>query len=944
MQLPLRPFCRGAREGSPVPLSLTARSPSVRIGLLALAYFASARLGDVFAFSPDGISSLRPAFGVALSALLLLEESLWPGIFLGALAARLDHGSPAGVALVHAVGQTLSVVVAAVALRQLDGWRARLDRVQEVFSLIAVSMMAPVVSATVGVLALRVAGALPSARLEPAWVSWWAGELLGALLVVPFALVWLRERPPMPAPRRALEATVLVIALAAVTGLTSLDGGASSSLIYPLVIWAALRFELRGATAAGLLVAVVTLAARGPLVSVTPGATAYDLQITLGVTMILALVIGATTTERQRALHAWREATESLRALFDAAPAAIIAIDFEDRVTRWNRGAERIFGYAADEVIGRRVPFVPPGLQSEYLSLKRRQLEGESIVGFESIRLHRDGHPIDVSMSLAVLYDAAGRVSGTLGIIEDITDRRREQGQLRDSEIRLHAALESLQTIFDHIPVMLCVVDADGRVQRVNRAWQERLGWTQDEMSEPGDDDRATVSACVRSADARWTDLELRTRSGQRLDTAWAGVRLSDGTTIAIGQDVSERKRAEHALHVTEAQLRQAHKMEAVGRLAGGVAHDFNNLLTSIIGHTDLMLGGLDAGHPLREDIGEVRHAAERAADLTSQLLAFSRKQVIEPRVLDLNATIERITGMLRRLIGEHIELVTELESTLGRVVADPGQIEQVIVNLAVNARDAMPEGGRLRIATANAVLDGDFIREHVGAVAGPHVVLAVTDDGIGMDPEIQANIFEPFFTTKDKTKGTGLGLATVYGIVKQSGGYVEVESLPGRGTTMRVYLPLAMVLPHHSEAPSEERDTEGSETILLVEDEDSVRGLTQRILTRAGYHVLSARDANEALQISAQHAEPIDLLLTDVIMSGLSGPRLAETLLAIRPNVTVMFMSGYNEDTMLRQGVMTHGVAYLQKPFTPASLLRRVRLVLEQRLAGLEKDTRVAG
>jgi two-component system cell cycle sensor histidine kinase/response regulator CckA len=538
-----------------------------------------------------------------------------------------------------------------------------------------------------------------------------------------------------------------------------------------------------------------------------------------------------------------------------------------------------------------------------------------------------------------------GEVTGILGCSIDITERKRAEAALAQQK-------EILQTIFDHVPAMICFLDAAGKFQWVNRTWRERLGWSLEEMAErdmmaefyPDTRQREQMLELVRVADSQWSDCQTRVRSGETVDTAWAYVRLSDGTTIGIGQDVGARKEAERTLRMSEAQLRQSQKMEAIGRLAGGVAHDFNNLLTSILGHTELMLGDLPPEHPLREDLGEVRHAAERAADLTSQLLAFSRKQVIEPRILDLNVAIGRIAGMLRRLIGEHIELATVLESTLGRVMADPGQIEQVIVNLVVNARDAMPDGGRLRIETANVVLDAAFAREHAGAVPGPYVVLAVSDEGIGMDPEIQAHIFEPFFTTKDKAKGTGLGLATVYGIVKQSGGYVSVDSAPGRGTSMRVYLPLTVAMPLPATTALEERNTEGDETILLVEDEDSVRGLTRRILAYAGYTVLVARDADEALRVSAQHDEPVDLLLTDVIMSGLSGPRLAETLLGLRPSIGVLYMSGYNEDTILRQGVLRQGVAYLQKPFTPAALTSRVREVLDERLSRLEGDTRATG
>ncbi len=391
-----------------------------------------------------------------------------------------------------------------------------------------------------------------------------------------------------------------------------------------------------------------------------------------------------------------------------------------------------------------------------------------------------------------------------------------------------------------------------------------------------------------------------------------------------------QRRRTEEALRESEEQLRQAQKMEAVGRLAGGIAHDFNNLLTAIVGHSELLLGDLDGQSALCNELDEIRKAAERAASLTRQLLAFSRRQVLQPRVLDLNAVVADMEKMLRRLIGEDIELRTALGAGLGRVKADPGQLEQVLMNLAVNARDAMPRGGTLTIETADVELDNGYARRHVGVRPGPYVRLAVTDTGCGMDAEIRARVFEPFFTTKGPGRGTGLGLATVYGIVKQSGGNIWVYSEPGRGSTFKVYLP-RVDEPLEAQPPGAPgRSSAGTETILLVEDDESVRGLACRILAREGYTVLEARDGNEALAIGERHGGPIHLVLTDLVIPGKQGTEVASCLASLRPDTKVLYMSGYTERALFQQQVFDPGTPFIEKPFTPAALARKVREVLD--------------
>jgi signal transduction histidine kinase/sensor domain CHASE-containing protein/CheY-like chemotaxis protein len=390
-----------------------------------------------------------------------------------------------------------------------------------------------------------------------------------------------------------------------------------------------------------------------------------------------------------------------------------------------------------------------------------------------------------------------------------------------------------------------------------------------------------------------------------------------------IQRDITEGK-------LMEEQLRQSQKMEAVGTLAGGVAHDFNNLLTVIKGYSRLLLDRVDQDEDLAPKLEQIEKAADRAAALTRQLLAFSRRQVMEPKVINLNTIVSNVTSMLQRLIGEHIEVVSALEPELGVVLADPGQLEQVIINLAVNARDAMPDGGKLLLQTRNAELDGNFAREHVGTRPGRYVQLTVKDSGIGMSAEIQAHIFEPFFTTKEMGRGTGLGLSTVYGIVKQSDGYIWVESEVGQGSTFVISLPRSDRMAEPAVARELPAAVRGSETVLLVEDHDALRELTSGVLRGSGYTVLEASNPGDAEEICRRHSDTIHLLVTDVVMPGASGHEMAARLLTQRPGLAVLYMSGYSSDLTTRKGMLTPGSAFLEKPFTPSVLRRKVREVLD--------------
>ncbi|HXZ27734.1 MAG TPA: PAS domain S-box protein [Terriglobales bacterium] len=476
----------------------------------------------------------------------------------------------------------------------------------------------------------------------------------------------------------------------------------------------------------------------------------------------------------------------------------------------------------------------------------------------------------------------------------------------------------------------------EGRLLDCNQAFAQMFGYTREELFNMathalypgGKAERDSRLGDLRQA-RQYSNYELcyRRKDGSLM---WAiqnmallhdehGNEIVEGTMV----DITER-------HLLEEQLRQAQKMEAVGRLAGGVAHDFNNLLTVIKGYSELMLKELKDTDPMRAEVEEVQKAADRAASLTNQLLAFSRQQVLEPRVLDLNTVLSNMEKLLRRLLGEDVDLVTVLDPAIGRVKADPGQVEQVIMNLAVNARDAMPKGGKLTLETSNVVLDKDYAREHVAVKPGAYVVISVSDTGVGMDADTCARVFEPFFTTKEQGKGTGLGLSTVYGIIKQSGGYIWVYSEVGLGTTFKVYLPRVDQPAEHIPDRGSSRTQRGNETILLVEDEDGVRALVHEVLRKNGYTVLQARHGGEALLLCERHAGTIHLLLTDVVLAQMSGHELALRLSALRPDMKVLYMSGYTDEAIVHHGVLEPGTAFLQKPFTTEALARKVRAVLD--------------
>jgi PAS domain S-box-containing protein len=621
-------------------------------------------------------------------------------------------------------------------------------------------------------------------------------------------------------------------------------------------------------------------------------------------------------------LEILRRSESRYRLLFERSGKAIVVVEPDThQILLANPMASRMTRYSSDELNHLTLESLYPEAEWAVLDGEYRKAFGSGTLSTHECRVRtRDGEERHAVVS-GTRYDLEGQEAMMLEF-QDITETKRVAEALEEAEHRL-------RTVVANAPIVVFALDRKGRFTLSEGKGLEALGVSAGEVvgrsvhdlygdvPEPDVVQRALAGEDINAV-VRVGGLAFETRSAPLKDANGEVMGV-----IGVATDITER-------HRLEEQLRHAQRMEAIGRLAGGVAHDFNNMLAAMLGHCEMMIARLEPGHHLRRNAEEIRKAAERGAMLTRQLLAFSRKEVLAPAILDVNAVLGGMDSMLRRLIGEDIDLVTIPAAVPAVVKMDCGQLQQVIMNLVVNARDAMPQGGRLTIEVACVALDQHYTQQHTDATAGPHVMVSVSDSGCGMDAETQSHIFEPFFTTKTRGKGTGLGLATVYGIIKQCGGHLRVFSEPGIGTTFKVHLP-RVVEPEPSGSPGAKLPARGgAETVLLVEDEESVRSMVRDLLLDHGYKVLESRHGVHALEVARAHPGPIHLLVTDVVMPQMGGGELAQKLSALRPSLRVLFISGYTDDAIVRHGVLERGTAFLQKPFSLEVFTRRVREVLD--------------
>jgi two-component system cell cycle sensor histidine kinase/response regulator CckA len=794
------------------------------VALLAASYGAAAWLGLRYVTIGYSVSLVWPPAGIAFAALVLLGGRYWPGVAIGAFLVNAATPIPLAAAAGIALGNTVEALVAAGLMRRVAGSRPQLEDPRQTRRLILVAAPAgALLAGLVGVCALLLTGALEARALRQALPVWWAGDLLGMLVVAPVIFSW-SAQPRIRDTRRLLEVIALVVGTAAAADLGLLRGLdylpladlEYTYLLFPFVVWAALRFGPRGASLVTLVVAAVavwhTARSGGPLLQDSVNGTLLVVACYLLVLAVTGLAVAsAVWSERDRATRALQESEERLRLALDSARMGIWYWSVKHNRLTWDDNLRRLYALGP----------------------------GDAVTSYEQFigRVHPDDRQF-VSRSV---------------------QHALETGESLDYEFR--------------------ILLPDGQVR-----WIADLG-----------------------------------RVG----------RAADGTPLyltGVCLDVTDR-------HVSEERLRQSHRMESVGRLAGGVAHETNNQMSVVLGAASFILRRSDVPQAVRDDVEHIRKAAERTSAVTAQLLAFSRRQILRPTIIELNSLVTNWEAVLRRTMGEDCAVILRPGGAVPPIRADAGQLEQVLLNLTLNARDAMPKGGTLTVETFVAELSAGYARSRPGVMIRPgtYAVLAVTDTGHGMDRETLDHVFEPFFTTKGVGHGTGLGLSTVYGIVKQSDGYVWAYSEPGQGSTFKVYLPVAG--PEETVTPPATFVPAGAgkgEWVLLVEDDEGVRTVARRTLEEGGYRVLEAANGADALALVAGTDGRIGLVLTDVVMPGMSGRELADRIGEVRPGTPVLFTSGYTDGDIVRRGLLDPEAAFVQKPFAPETILRLVRERLE--------------
>lgn len=926
---------------------MTFQTP-LRVLLAALAYFASARIGYALAI-PQGIAVIWPPSGIMLALLVMSDRDEWPTLLAGGIAGSMISdwlsGYSLGASSLAAAANTTESLAAALVLTWRLDRRLILTTLKGLARLLlACAVISNGLTAMLGatMLYFRFHG-----DFGHAWFVWWVGDGLGMIIVAPVVLAWLTalERFQKVEPRVLLEAIALFLCLATAAEAT-LSGHDSAVLdpgpyiVFPMLFWTAVRFGPLGAATGALVVATITLwnsgLGAGPLISSSGSGsgTALQIYVYLSVASVSALVTAAVLEERKKAEVRLVDTEQRYQHLFDSSPDPTWVIDVSSGVVlAVNEAAIRNYGYSREEFLALTVFDLRPA-DEPHSSSNAEWDPGTQVRGESSRHRCKDGSKVDVEISShAITWD--GRPA-RLVHAHDVTRRRRSDEALRETQERLRQVITSSGAVIYELRVH----NGEITLEWISDNLPRILGYSVEEAKSPlwwssnvHPEDRKRLngrpglaSYLDGTSEYRFRDLEGRfrwLREEQRVTRDEQGELVS---VVGAWLDITESRQLEQQMH-------QSQKMEAVGQLAGGIAHDFNNILTVILAESEEVLAHEGVTDPRsRASLEEVRSSAERAAALTRQLLTFSRRQIISPTSINLNEIVVGMEKMLRRLIGEQIHMTFFPALQLHRTVADKGQIEQVFLNLAVNARDAMSSGGVLTIETSNVHLDHHYLATHPGVLPGDYVMLAVSDTGTGMGEDVKAHLFEPFFTTKTPGKGTGLGLATCYAIARQFGGHIGVQSEPGQGTTMQVYFPAVESTVEETRPTPRARLRENRrETILLTEDESQVRRVTSRMLRRAGYVVHEMSSAEEALEFIEQRDEPFDLLLTDVVLPGIGGSELADRISLLRPGSRVLFTSGYADDNVLMNRLQARGAILLQKPFTAETLCEKVVQALRQ-------------